>query len=244
MKTSIKISIFLLIFLFVGTFFIHAQNEANASPSFEVHKVYPYISVSKTQLITANTLADLKSENNKLDLEFRPTRVSEYLSVEIEVCSNGELIKATSPNDILTKKQKDLLAKADLDKEIQVSIHYLPKNNLVQNDSKTIDFSVSIDPENSASFSNGDQALINYLDKTVIKFSINKKGEIHQSEIFGAEYQSGKFNEINKQLLDAIRNMPNWKPATFADGTTVEQDFVLTVGSRENCVLPLLNISR
>jgi len=44
--------------------------------------------------------------------------------------------------------------------------------------------------------------------------------------------------------LETIQKMPCWKPAKYANGTTVKQDFVLTVGNMENCIMPMLNISR
>jgi len=136
----------------------------------------------------------------------------------------------------------------------------LPKNNLIQNDPKTIDFSFSIDPENSANFSEGQEALYEYLkenaiqnieannfenyDMTAIKFSINEAGYINEAEVFGAEYQSGKFDAINQTLLNTVRNMPRWNPASYADGTGAVQSFVLTVGNSENCLMPLLNIEK
>lgn len=260
MKTSIKISIFLFSYLLLSPFPGISQHHQNEHPAFEVHEVHPYISVSKKQLTEANHLWDLKNTNNHLNLEYQPDWVSKYLSVEIQVCQDGVIKKATSKNDSFTKEQKTLLKEADYGKDINVLINYLPKNNLVNNEPKTINFSLSLDPENSAVFSGGEEALYQYFEKniinkisassfenydmTAIKFNINAVGNIHQAEIFGAEYQSGKFATINQQLLAAVQSMPSWEPATYADGTKAEQAFVLTVGSKENCVLPLLNIGR
>ena len=36
--------------------------------------------------------------------------------------------------------------------------------------------------------------------------------------------------------------MPSWKPAAYANGMKVKQDFVLTVGDMTSCVVNLLNI--
>lgn len=260
MKTINKTTIVLINILFLTTFLAKAQDKVSQSPPFEVQKVYPYISITKAQLAAANSLADLKTKSNKLDLEYKPSWVSRYISVEIQVCQDGELITAIGKTDILTEEQKDLLSKADSEKEIQVKINYWPKNNLVLNDSKTIDFSFSLDPENTAAFPKGEEALYEYLDKTVIskissttfenyemtaiKFSINTAGKIHDAEIFRGEYQDEKFATINQQLIEAIRKMPNWQPAKYSDGTLADQAFVLTVGNSENCFLPLLNVGR
>jgi len=257
MKTVIQLSILTLSFLLLHLPSVFSQNGETQNPPFEVQQTYPYISVSKTQLAEANTLQDLKNNYNHLHLEYKPTWVEKYISVEIQVCQDGELKKATGTNDQLTKEQKDLLANADAEKEIQVNINYWPKNNLVHNESKTINFSLSINPENSATYPGGTNALNQFLeenaigkipansfqnyDLAAIKFNISPSGLIDQASIFGAEYQAGKFDAINQQLLAAIRKMPRWQPATYADGTQTSQAFVLAVGSKENCILPLLN---
>ena len=45
-------------------------------------------------------------------------------------------------------------------------------------------------------------------------------------------------------LLKTIREMPVWNPASYEDGTKTDQTFVLTVGSKESCVLPLLKMGK
>jgi len=260
MKTTIKILTLLFSIILLSQESFALDNNQSTSPPYEVHQVYPYISVSKKQLVEANSLSDLKNQNNHLDLEYKSEWVSEYFSVEIQVCQDGELKSAIGKSETFTQEQKDLLASADPEKEIQVRINYLPMNNLIQNEPKTIDFSFSIDPENSANFSEGKEAMYEYLrenaiqkigassfenyDMTAIKFRINTAGNIQQAEIFGAEYQSGKFDAINQELLKVVRNMPRWEPATYTDGSKAEQSFVLTVGNSENCLMPLLNIGR
>jgi len=260
MKTTIKIIILLFSFLLLNQESYALENTSSNLPPYEVHQVYPYISVSKQELLEANSLSDLKNKNNHLNLEYQSHWVEEYFSVEIQVCHEGELKSATGKTEVFTEEQKELLVNADPEKEIQVHINYLPKNNLILNDPKTIDFSFSLDPENSATFMEGKEALYQYLeenaiqkitasdfenyDMTAIKFSVNTSGYIYQAEVFGSEYQAGKFDVINQELLEAIRNMPRWQPASYADGTEAEQSFVLTVGNSENCLIPLLNIGR
>ncbi len=260
MKDHLKLSILTLSFLWLNLPAVFANNSETRNPPFEVQQEYSYISVSKEQLTEAETLQDLKNNYNRLHLEYKPVWVEKYISVEIEVCQNGELKKAIGKSDQFTTEQKELLANADSEKEIQVTINYWPKNNLVHNESKTINFSFSINPENNATFPGGTTALNQFLkvnalkkiaaasfenyDMTAIKFKISPSGEVEQASIFGEEYQAGKFDAINQQLLAAVRKMPRWQPATYADGTQTTQAFVLTVGNKENCTLPLLNISR
>jgi len=253
MKTTIKILTLLFSVLLLNQDSFALDDTQSTSPPYEVHQVYPYISVSKQQLMEANTISELKNKNNHLDLEYKSEWISEFFRVEIQVCQDGELKSAIGKSEIFTEEQKELLASADSEKEIQVRINYLPNNQLIQNEPKTIDFSFSIDPENSANFSAGKEALYEYLkenaiqnigannfqnyDMTAIKFSINAAGYIQEAEIFGAEYQKGKFDAINQALLTVIRNMPRWEPASYADGTEAEQSFVLTVGNSENCLM-------
>ncbi len=260
MKTYLQLSTFIMSFLLLNLPSIFAQNEVSGNPPFEVHQQYPYISVSKTQLSKAIKLEDLRNNYNKLHLEYKPAWVEKYISVEIQVCQDGEIKKAIGTNEQLNSEQKDLLANADFDKEIQVKINYWPKNNLLHNEPKVIDFSFSVDPDKNATFPGGTSALNQFLETNVIRnipaasfknydmsaveFSIGPSGDVTQASIFGAEYQAGKYDAINQQLLAAVRNMPRWQPATYTDGTKIAQAFVLTVGSAENCTLPLLNIGK
>jgi len=38
--------------------------------------------------------------------------------------------------------------------------------------------------------------------------------------------------------------MPRWKPAKYTNGSTIKQEFALTVGNMENGVIHLLNLKR
>ena len=255
MKTILK-----NLFLISGLLILSFQSSIAQSPPFEVSRIHPYISVSKDQLAQANSISDLKNEENHLNLEYQSDWVNEYILVEIQICQKGEIKTAIGKSDIITPEQKKLLLNADTGKEIKVFVNYIPKNNLKQNDPKTIDFSFTVDPENTASFHGGEDALNAYLKKSVInkisadhfeeydvaaiKFVVSTTGNIHQAEIFGAEYQNGKFDSINQMLLKTINQMPTWNPASYEDGTKTDQTFVLTVGSKESCVLPLLMIGR
>jgi hypothetical protein len=255
MKTIINVLIFIS-----GLLILTIQSGMAQAPPFEVSRIHPYISVSKDQLAQASSLSDLKNEENHLNLEYQSDWVNEYILVEIQVCQKGEIKTAIGKSDIITLEQKKLLLNADTGREIKVFVNYIPKNNLKQNDPKALNFSFTVNPENAASFHGGEDALNKYFktsaideisadqfeeyDVAAIKFVVNSTGEIHQTEIFGEEYQKGKFDSINQLLLKTIREMPSWNPASYDDGTKTDQTFVLTVGSKESCVLPLLRIGR
>ena len=170
----------------------------------------------------------------------------------------GVIKKSVNKNDILTPAQKRLLKNADSGTDITILVKYIPENTLSYNDPKKLDFTFTVDPENEASYPEGSQQLIKYLKEkaiddipndsfegyelTAIKFTINEEGEIINPYIFGAEYQKDRDKAIDNLLLETIHKMPCWTPAEYADGTKVKQDFVLTVGNMENCIIPMLNI--
>ena len=86
-----------------------------------------------------------------------------------------------------------------------------------------------------------DGSFIGY-DLAAVKFTINEEGKITDAHIFGSEYQTSKNEKIDELLLETICNMSTWKPAEYANGTKVKQEFVLTVGNLENCMINLFNI--
>lgn len=223
-------------------------SSANELP-YEVNRIYPYISVTKEKLKEAQTLSDLNKH-------YKPSWVKAYISVEVLTTNKGITKKAVSKNDTLTQKQKDHMLMADAATDISVVLKYLPDNNLKNNDIKTFDFTFTVDPENEATYPGGKQELNKYLkeqaidkipegsfkgyDLTTVKFTINEAGEVVDAHIFWPTEK----REIEAFLLETVRKMPCWQPATYADGTKVKQEFALMVGNMENCVVPLLNIRR
>jgi TonB family protein len=77
-----------------------------------------------------------------------------------------------------------------------------------------------------------------------VKFTINEEGKVIDAHVFESVYQTYENEELNEFLLEAIRHMPRWTPAAYANGTKVKQEFVFTVGDMESCVINLLGICR
>ena len=165
-------------------------------------------------------------------------------------------MKAVGKNDILTREQKDIMNRADVGTAISVKARYIPENNLKHNDIKEINFTFTPAPENDATYVGGEEELRKYLKEKAIdkipdgifvnwalaavKFAVNEDGEIIDVHIF----ESSKDEKTDGILLEAIRNMPCWKPAEYTNGRKVKQEFVLTVGNMENCVVHTLHIRR
>lgn len=248
-----KISEIVLIACVALIFVIPKKGAAQELVPFEVNRVYPHLIRSKSELKKAKTIADL-------NWRYDPNWVQTYFSVEVSTLCKGSFCSASGKNAQLTEDQKNLIIGADAGAQITVEVHYLPENTLSQNEPKVLNFTVDVEPEHDAIFPGGTVALNAYLranaiskisassfegyDLTAVKFIINEQGEVIDAHIFEAGYTSTQNEAINELLLNTIRTMPCWQPATYADGTKVQQEFVLTVGNMENCMVNLLNTRR
>ncbi len=216
---------------------------------YEVHRVYPSPSITKEKLVAAHTLIDLNKH-------YKPAWVRSYISVELSTSQNGKIKKSVSENDTLSQAQKEDLKLADVNTIIGIKVNYIPENTLKQNDPKEFNFTFTVDPDREATYASGKQQLQKYLkdnaiDKisksqfrqhhaTALKFAINEDGQVVDAQVF----ESSKDEEVDTILLEAICNMPNWKPAEYANGLRVKQEFALTVGDHKSCVMNLLNIRK
>jgi len=240
----------LIIILFIALAFPHlgsSQDDLTNELKYEVNRIYPPISIAKEKLNEAQTLIDLNAN-------YKSSWIREYISVEILTSNKGSLRRAVSKNDTLSQEQKDIMNMADLGLGISVVVQYIPENTLKHNDIKEINFTLIVNPENEAKYSGGQQKLKQYLkekaidkihdtsfknyDLAAIKFTINEEGQIIDAHVF----ESSKDEKIDRLLLKTICNMPSWKPAEYSNGIKVKQEFVLTVGNMESCVINLLNI--
>jgi hypothetical protein len=226
-----------------------AQEQAAGELYFEVSRVYDYISVTKEKLKEAQTISDLNRH-------YKSTWVKEFLSVEVSATVNAASVSAWGKSDQLNADQKALMVKADAGTTITVIMKYIPDNTLKHNDPKMYDFSFTVEPEQDASYYGGMPALKQYLKETAIdkipsgtfegydlvsvKFTINEAGEVQNAKVFWP-FKNEKVDEL---LLEAIQNMPCWKPATYANGLNIEQEFALAVGNMENCSVHLLNFPK
>jgi hypothetical protein len=219
---------------------------------FEVNKVLPYINVNVEQLKNANSLIDL-------DKNYKEEWIREYISVEILTINNGKSKKALSKDNVLSEEQKKNMMSADAGSEIAINVHYMPENDLSQNEVQLIDFKFITNPLFDASFIGGSQKMLMYLkenavdkipaetyqgyDIAAVKFTVNAEGEITKVNIFDTSgFGISQNSTIDDLLLETLSKMPCWKPAEYADGTKTEQEFVFTVGNHENCIIPLLSI--
>ncbi len=246
MKNDLNLLILLLALLPTISF---AQEPQTKELTFEVNRIYSYITVSKEEMEGANNIVDLNEQ-------YKPSWIKEFKSVEVITTQNGKIRKATGKNDHFTPEQKDLMATADSGEDILVIVSYIPDNTLKHNDVHEYDFKLTIDPDNEAKYPGGTSQLNQYLQQNafgkinktsfsdgetaVIKFMVSEEGEIIHTQLFSSSNDE-KTDEI---LLEVIRKMPCWIPAEYADGTKVKQQFALVVGDLESCVMPMLNFRK
>ncbi len=242
------ISVILISFLFSPLTGI-AQNNIESNLPFDTKIVYPYISISKDQLVKAETLEDL-------NYRYKSSWVEQFNSVAITTLQNGKSKTEISSNDQLTKKQKELMIQADEGAEIHVLINYIPNNTLTLKEEKQIDFTIEIDPFKNAAFIGGHSQLKKYVtnhitskipegtfkgfDLTVITFNVNPEGEITNSKIA----VSSNDEETDQFILKNISSMPCWIPAEYAKGTKVDQTVAITIGNNKNCMINTLNFKQ
>jgi len=246
----IKIQNKIIVLLIIALAFPHlgsSQDSLTSELHYEVNINYPPLSISKEKFNKAHTLIDLNRH-------YKSSYVKEYISVEILTTYKGRISKAVSKNDTLSQEQKDIMSLADVGTDISVKVKYVPDNTFTHNDIKEINFSFTVNPDSEATYHGGQEQLNKYLEENAIdkisdasfkesnlaavKFTINEEGKISDAHVFWTS-EDEKTDEL---LLETICNMQNWKPAEYSNGIKVKQEFVLLVGSMENCVINLLNI--
>ncbi len=178
-------------------------------------------------------------------------KLVEYVSIEISAMVNGKVVASKSVNDKLTAEQKNMLSAADLGTDIHLKIKFKYKNGLIENaDSKIIkgELAITIVPAKEAEYPGGFKKMTEYLTKNVnnkipekstsetilqgiIKFTVNEQGSVMDVKIFSTPTDP----QASKLLLDAMYNMPKWKPAENSKGIKVKQEFSIPVGGGGGC---------
>jgi len=220
--------------------------QAKTNLHYEVNVNHAPLSISLEQLQNAQSLSDL----NRM---FRPAWYREYLSVEISTVQDNQLVSVLGNSDTLNNQQKSFLKGLIFPAPITVSIDYIPENDLEENPPRNESFTFSIHPVKEAEYIGGHASLNNYLkekaishipegtfvgyDLAIVKFVINEKGQVVDVEVS----QSSKDDSVDKLIYETVCNMPDWNPAQHTDGKKLRQEFALTIGNHENCMINLLN---
>ena len=205
---------------------------------YEVRGIYSR-SVKKETLSGAKVVSDIISD-------YPINWITRYISVEILATSNGEFMTAVSPNDTLTREQRNILSNVDMSSEVTINVNYtykVPVDDIIENN--TMHVLMTVVPDVQAQYAGGYEQLINYLkEKTMhqfsginpkkfsriaIRFTVNEEGKVTDARMPHLSIDS----KAEKLLIDVINNMPAWKPAENAKGIKVKQEFELIVGNNE-----------
>lgn len=238
----------LIISLLIVFSSVAALAQTSSKPvHYQVDYLHPALSIDRSQLSEATDI-------NGLNQYFDETWVAEYKSVAITAIVDSKEQRAFAQNDKLTNEQISILRKVDSGTEIKVDVNYIPDNSLSHNDVKTYSFSFQLQPETMALFPGGAKALDNYLEAKLARhikssdlddyvlasatFIVDDSGNITDINLFN----SSRDAEIDKVLLDAVRDMPSWTPARYADGRIVSQSIAVSIGDPESCSINLLKM--
>lgn len=257
-KFFIKLIIFsfsTLIFYNIGT----CQNDnSNKELRFELKKINPPLTITEEKLLTAKSIFDINNVANELDGYIKPSWIREIVTAEILTMQKGKEQKFYSKSSILTQEQKKAIVANDLTNPVKVKVKYVPENTLKIREVKEIDFTFSKAPEKDAQFIGGKNQFNTYLKEkaiskitndhfngnelSAIRFTIDEEGEIINAHVFESLSLTTKNEKVDNLLLETIKTMPRWEAARNSDGSKVKQDFTLTVGNLESCLINLINV--
>ncbi len=208
----------------------------NADLVYKVGSRYIH-TISKAELDRAKSITDILPEQ-----EFKSKGY--YRNIQISVFENGKKVTELGDDALINEAQKKLLQSTDYTSEIQVSALYEYEQTAGKNRSYDAVMNyISIIPQREAAFTEGYDALINYLrenskEHTSIihkqqlrggqfNFTVTKEGTVEQVEL---KSTSG-YEEVDQVLIDLLENLPGkWKPAMDANGNKIDQELTFFFG--------------
>lgn len=197
--------------------------------------------VTQQKLLNASKLGDI--------IDYYPENwVDNYESVEISVENNGIIEKAVGSNQVLNRDQKRILQTAGLNGNIDILVNYKVKNDISGHfEDKQMNVAITVIPEKEAEYTNGYNELIRYLvenskreisevnpnslEPAFVWFTVTENGKAVNINL----KKSSGFPQIDKLMVELIRDMPAWKPAENAKGEKVTQNFELAFGGLDGC---------
>jgi TonB family protein len=169
------------------------------------------------------------------------------IGVEVSGICNGKPVSASGKNDTLSAEQKNILGSADMNTDIFIKIKYqynTATNNAGVNNRKTdeVEYALTPGPRTDAEYPGGTDQITNYIKENVVDkifetgasliipsvsvaFTVNEQGKITEAKI----YRTSAHAELDKLLLEAIKKMPDWKPAEYSKGVNVKQKFIINL---------------
>lgn len=224
-----------------------AQSVADFEVAALIHRPYTALSVAEGMLPHAVTIAELRAQ-------YPADWVRTYHGVAITTRYDGRAETHRAANDTITAAQRRALLRADAGAPIHVAVTYSPANNLRDNPVRTFDFTTAVEPTTPARLIGGPVALRRYLQSRVldrlpdstfrayqlaaVRFVVDAEGCVSAAAVL----ESTGTPVADAQLLAAVRATPDWQAATYADGTRVPVELVLSVGDLRSCTANLVGL--
>ena len=180
--------------------------------------------------------------------------IIDYTFVQITIIDEGKKVFTNSMSDTLTKEQLSVLDNAGVNSAIYIKVHFKYKDAL--NDgmgslrkTKEMDFKVNVIPAVEAEYDGGYDKMTSYLREKVLTkvpvtstnakvpevsvlFTVNENGYVSDAKML----KESADPNFDKLFLEAVNNMPKWKPAENAKGVKVKQQFTIGVPTvRRGC---------
>jgi hypothetical protein len=218
-------------------FFLIFSTSYSQDTQFELRNIFK-IPVNSNQLKQAKTLADLNPG-------FAKSWISSFVSVTLSANCDGVPTNTIGLNDILTNEQLNMLKRADIGSNIDVIVLYKKIYTQTYDElTRSMNFTLSLIPEQQAEFDGGKQVMNQYFNQTVmekiatlnikelptrlVKFTIDETGEVKNAKISQLVAEP----VIDQIIMEALNNMPKWKPAQSVKGKAIKQNFELVVFNR------------
>jgi TonB family protein len=225
--------------IIIPILFLLFANSFAQDLNYEVHGKYTH-PIKKETLDRAKSMSDM--------IPYYPSNwIAYYISVEILATNNGMPVTSAGINDQLSTEQKQILSSADPGTDVVINISFTYNNSVtdIANVGK-MHYIATIVPQTEAEYPGGNQQMNQYFKENVISkipgasskqlpeillgFTVNEEGKIDHARII----KTSRDPKIDELLLEAITNMPKWRPAEDSNGTKVKQEFEFSVG-RAGC---------
>ena len=207
--------------------------------TFNVRGVYKE-GTTQSDLANALTISDLISEFS--------TKVKTFKTI-IQVADAQQTNKriANGTDENLTAEQIALIKSANLEDEVTIVVNFNATNVINGKvEERELHIRLTVIPEIEAEYATGNDELVNYLEEysnsiltqemkdafqfAYVEFVVNETGGIEDVRM----NVSTEYENIDKQLMDFVERMPEWKPAQNGQGEFVKQRFEFSISTNLN----------
>ncbi|WP_299125500.1 hypothetical protein [uncultured Tenacibaculum sp.] len=214
---------------------VRFNNFSKVAPSYLVRGASNR-TITKDKLSKAKTLKDI--------VEHYPSNwIEEYVTVEIYRVTKDEAIKEVGDDINLNSKQQELFNNIHIGDDILIRVVYKDKESLgTNNTKKETNITMTVVPEVSASFREGNEQLVEYLKKNstveilnwnfnpmqnaTALFTVNEMGEVGNVKVT----KTTGIISVDRAIIKMVYKMPKWNPAINSKGKLVSQQFELIIG--------------